>query len=83
MKEFFIKQILSFLFGITTAQWRAAIDKVIDLSEDITHSSNDSRAVAFITWFVSKFGGEQRTWIVETLRNLAVAFARKKGWIAP
>ena len=82
MTETLFKIVLKIAFGFTSAQWSATIDKVLDLSEDLTHASNDSRALAFVQWFATKFSASQRTWMIETLRNLAVAFARKKGWIA-
>jgi hypothetical protein len=81
MKEFFIKSILSFIFSITGAQWRQAIDYVRKLAAvpDIT---NEQRAVRFLGWFIGSNPG-LKTWVAETVRNLAVGYARKKKWITP
>ena len=82
MTSAIVKLVLKLLFGFTTEQWEAAITKVCDLAEDLGHANNDARATAFIQWFATKFTPTQRTWMIETLRNLAVAFAHKKEWIA-
>lgn len=81
MKEFFIRSILNFLFGLKPEQWRAALDavKALALRRDIT---NDDRAAHFVAYFKKEWPG-LKGWIIETIRNLAVAYARKKGWITP
>ena len=79
MKEFFIKSILKFLFGLTSAQWQTAIQLVISLAQEF-HVDNDTRASRFIALFTMQ-NPEHKTWVLETLRNLAVGFARTKGWI--
>jgi hypothetical protein len=79
MREFFIKSILGFLFGLTGKQWEEAIETVINLARN-ANIDNDGRALRFVSDF-AKDHPRLKTWVIETLRNLAVGFARKKGWI--
>jgi len=79
MREFFIKSILGFLFGLTSEQWKQAIETVISLAQNGT-LNNDNRALRFVSDF-AKDHPKLKTWVIETLRNIAVGFARKKGWI--
>lgn len=80
MKEFFIRSILGFLFGMDSNHWKTAVDWVRKLaSKEMTNAQRaDEFLVNFSVWFPSF-----KPWVIETIRNLAVAFARKKGWIAP
>ena len=77
--ETIIKLIIKFLFKIDSATWAKAVDKVYELFLGMT--TNDEKAQAFVNWARAHLPAGTKTWVIETLRNLAVAFSRRKGWI--
>lgn len=79
MKEFFIKSILNFLFNVKAEQWEYAIKLVRNLALD-DKLTNTQRANKFLGYFIA-FNDTFKPWVAETIRNIAVGFARKKGWI--
>lgn len=79
MKAYLIRTILNFLFGLTSTQWKQALDFVQKLAK-VPDIDNDKRAVRFLGWFIGSNPGI-KTWVAETVRNLAVGYSRKKGWI--
>lgn len=76
-----IKLILSALFKISGEQWATAISLVRALAAK-EGWTNAKRADEFLVWFLAQFPGI-KPWLAETIRNLAVGFARKKKWIEP
>lgn len=79
MKSFFIKAILNFLFNLQASHWADALELVKKLAADKS-LSNEQRANRFLGWFVGANPG-LKIWVAETVRNLAVGYARKKKWI--
>ena len=78
MLELAIKLIVKFLYGMTSAQWKAAIALVKVLATE--HMTNPQRASKFFAWFKTQWPtAEDRA--IEKTRDLARDFARRKGWI--
>ena len=75
-----IKTIVRVLLGMDSEKWKFALNMVVELAKDKTIASNSARGDRFLAYFMTWYGGN-KTWIVETLRNLVVLYARKKGLI--
>lgn len=86
MKELFLKLTMKFLYGITFDQFEWCLKKVIELAESVFHktdskSANEARADAFVSWFTKNISSENKSWILDTIRNNVVTYARKSNWI--
>lgn len=80
MKEFFIKTILSWLAGLTADQWKFAVNKVVMIASD-KNLPGKEKALWFNKAFQVFAGSDTASWAVNLIRELAVAFARRKGLI--
>lgn len=80
MKEFFIKTILSWLAGLTADQWKFAVNKVVTIASD-KNLPGKEKAAWFNQAFQSFAGSDIASWAINLIRELAVAFARRKGLI--
>jgi len=74
-----IKLVLKWLAGITADQWDDAVGHVIDIAKYNLAGSEKSKAFADV---MGKMYAAIPSWALNLLREAAVAFARKKGWIA-
>lgn len=79
MKEFLIKTILSWLAGITAEQWKSAVSRVVAIAQ-IPQADKQEKQVRFSV-SMEKLWGEMKPWIINLLREMAVAYARRKGLI--
>ena len=75
-----IKTIVRVLLGMDAEKWKFALNMVVGLAKDNSIDSNQSRANRFLAYFMTWYPNH-KDWIVETLRNLVVLYARKKGLI--
>ena len=78
MKEIIIRHILSWLVGITAEQWRAAISRVVTLAEAKWPSKEKADAFNSFTHGISD---RLPTWAINLVREMALAYARRKGLI--
>jgi hypothetical protein len=74
-----IKLVLKWLAGITADQWDDAVGHVIDIAK--YNLAGHEKATAFAD-VMTKVYKAIPAWAMNLLREAAVAFARKKGWIA-
>lgn len=79
MKEFLIKTVLSWLAGITADQWKSAVQRVIAIAQ-IPEADRTMKQARF-AMFMQEVARDMPVWVVNLLRETAVAFARKKGLI--
>lgn len=74
-----IKLVLKWLAGITADQWDDAVGHVIDISKCNLLAGHE-KAAAFAD-VMGKIYHAIPPWAMNLLREAAVAFARKKGWM--
>lgn len=79
MIDIIIRTVVKFLYGLNAKHWKFAIDLIRQLA-DKKDMNNSQRADTFFAYFKTYFPDfENRA--IEKGRDLAVDFARKKGWI--
>ena len=79
MKELLIRSLLKWLAGITAEQWRAAIAAVVSVAD--VFDDDDSPALKKERWreLMERRLPGVAGWAMNLLREMAVAWAKKKG----
>jgi hypothetical protein len=82
MRELIITSVLKWLAGITADQWKAAVDSVIQTAERFRgQDKDDAHRAAYWLTFAGDILRSLKPFKLNLLREVALAFARKKGLV--
>lgn len=79
MKELIIRHILQWLVGLTAQQWTAAVNKVVTIAAMNLDDTSMKQAKFLMFW--RDVAKNMPVWATNLVREMAVAYARRKGFI--